>query len=77
MFVRFDELVTNPKNKMSISELKVKELADSIKNVGLLDPLGVIQLPDGRWQIFSGETRYRANLTAPEQDDGMQMISWK
>lgn len=69
MFVRFDELVTNPKNKMSISELKVKELADSIKNVGLLDPLGVIQLPDGRWQIFSGETRYRAISLLREQHE--------
>lgn len=41
------------------TEESVKELADQIEAVGLLNPLGVIK-EGGRYTLFSGERRYRA-----------------
>ena len=60
IWVRFDKLVPNPKNEMSFSDKKVKQLAQSIEQVGVLDPLNVYQMEDGRYMILSGETRYHA-----------------
>ena len=41
------------------TEESVKELADQIEAVGLLNPLGVVK-EGGRYTLFSGERRYRA-----------------
>lgn len=60
IWVRFDKIVPNPKNEMSINDKKVKQLAQSIEQVGVLDPLNVYQMDDGRYMILSGETRYHA-----------------
>lgn len=60
IWVRFDKIVPNPKNEMSISDKKVRQLAQSIEQVGVLDPINVYQMDDGRYMILSGETRYHA-----------------
>lgn len=41
-------------------EEKIKELAESIKQHGLLQPILVIPIENGRFQIVHGERRYRA-----------------
>lgn len=39
---------------------KLKELADDIKQNGLIQPIVVRKLDDGKYQIIAGERRYRA-----------------
>lgn len=39
----------------------LRELADSIVENGLIQPIGVIRLADGRYQIEHGERRWRAH----------------
>jgi ParB/RepB/Spo0J family partition protein len=57
--VELDHLVeseTNPRKHFT----GIEELAESIKKVGLLVPLLVRTLPDGRYEIVAGHRRYRA-----------------
>ncbi|MDR1171680.1 MAG: ParB/RepB/Spo0J family partition protein [Bacteroidales bacterium] len=42
----------------------LKELAASIKQLGIIQPITVREIGDGRYQIISGERRYRASLIA-------------
>lgn len=41
-------------------EVALKELADSIKSHGILQPLVVTELPGGRYELIAGERRLRA-----------------
>lgn len=41
-------------------EQMLVELADSIREIGVLQPLLVRSLPDGRYQLIAGERRWRA-----------------
>lgn len=47
---------------------KIQELQDSIATYGILEPLIVIQKPDGRFELIAGERRWRAakNLGLPK-----------
>ena len=40
------------------------ELASSIKEIGIIQPITLRQMRDGSYQIISGERRYRASLQA-------------
>lgn len=42
----------------------LKELSDSIKEHGILQPLVVVPMPDGNYQIIVGERRWRASQLA-------------
>ena len=54
---------------MSFDQEALEELADSIRTLGLIQPITVRRKSDGRYQIISGERRFRAcQLT------GMEMI---
>jgi len=46
--------------RKSFDEKTIKELADSISTHGLVEPIIVKPLEDGRFQIISGERRFRA-----------------
>ena len=46
--------------RKNFDEKTLKELADSISIHGLLEPIIVKRLEDGRYQIISGERRFRA-----------------
>ena len=45
---------------MAFDSESLEELADSIRTFGLIQPISVRKQPDGRYQIISGERRFRA-----------------
>ncbi|OGQ21889.1 MAG: hypothetical protein A3I05_00440 [Deltaproteobacteria bacterium RIFCSPLOWO2_02_FULL_44_10] len=49
-------------------EEKIRELAESIKEEGILQPLVVSPLPDGRYELIAGERRFRAAREAGLED---------
>ena len=65
-----DMIEPNPfQPRMSFDQESLEELADSIRTLGLIQPIAVRRKTDGRYQIISGERRFRAcQLT------GMDMI---
>ena len=56
-----DMIEPNPyQPRMSFDQEALEELADSIRTLGLIQPITVRRKPDGRYQIISGERRFRA-----------------
>ena len=55
--------------RMNFDSEALRELAESIKTFGLIQPVTVRRKGDGKYQIISGERRYRASTMA-----GMDMI---
>lgn len=65
-----DMIEPNPfQPRMSFDQDALEELAESIKTLGLIQPITVRRKPDGRYQIISGERRFRACQAA-----GMDMV---
>ena len=65
-----DMIEPNPyQPRMNFNQEALDELADSIKTLGLIQPITVRKTASGRYQIISGERRYRASRIA-----GMDMI---
>ena len=65
-----DMIEPNPyQPRMSFDQEALDELADSIRTLGLIQPITVRQIAEGRYQIISGERRFRASRLA-----GMDMI---
>lgn len=52
--------VNKDQPRKHFDEEKIKELADSIVSHGLIQPIIVNKLPDGKYQIVAGERRFRA-----------------
>ena len=42
----------------------MKELANSIQEIGIITPITLRQMPDGKYQIIAGERRWRVSLQA-------------
>lgn len=60
-----EEISANPKQPRSIfGEEELTELAESIKEVGLLQPIVVRRLDEGRYELVMGERRLRAHQQA-------------
>ena len=56
-----DMIEPNPfQPRMSFDQESLEELADSIRTLGLIQPIAVRRKTDGRYQIISGERRFRA-----------------
>ena len=56
-----DLIEPNPfQPRMSFDQDALEELAESIKTLGLIQPITVRRKEDGRYQIISGERRFRA-----------------
>jgi len=64
--LRLDEIRVNPKNvRETIDQDGVEELAESIRSVGLLNPVTVSPAPDGSgYVLIAGERRFRACVEA-------------
>jgi ParB family chromosome partitioning protein len=73
-----DKVIKIPLNKIKpnrfqprtkFNEQKLKELADSIKNHGLAQPILVVEsIVPGEYEIIAGERRYRASKLAGNKD---------
>ena len=65
-----DLIEPNPyQPRMSFDKEALEELADSIRTLGLIQPITVRRIAGGRYQIISGERRFRAS-----QLTGMDMV---
>ena len=59
------DLDTNPDQpRQTFSEESIAQLADSIREQGVLQPLLVVPFSGGRYRIIAGERRYRAGRLA-------------
>ncbi len=60
-----EEVFPNPDQpRKHFSEESLQELADSVREKGVIQPLLVEQVSDGSYQIIAGERRYRASKLA-------------
>ncbi len=56
-----DMIEPNPfQPRMSFDQASLEELASSIRTLGLIQPITVRRITDNRYQIISGERRYKA-----------------
>jgi ParB family chromosome partitioning protein len=63
--IPLDRIERNPsQTRTTFDEAKLKELADSITATGVVQPIVVRELPDGRYQLIMGERRWRASQIA-------------
>ncbi|HDJ34257.1 MAG TPA: ParB/RepB/Spo0J family partition protein [Bacteroidetes bacterium] len=63
--INIDLIETNPfQPRSSFDEDSLNELAASIKQMGIIQPVTVRQLRNDRFQLITGERRYRAALIA-------------
>jgi ParB family chromosome partitioning protein len=59
--IDLDKIETNPYQPRTVFEEEALEaLSDSIKQLGLIQPITVRSTEDGKYQIISGERRFRA-----------------
>lgn len=59
--ISIDDISTNPYQPRTVFEEEaLQALSDSIKQLGLIQPITVRSTEDGKYQIISGERRYRA-----------------
>ena len=52
----------------------IEELAESIKEAGLMQPVVVKKMPDGRYLIAAGERRYRASKLLGRREIGVTIL---
>lgn len=63
--IQLSEIQKNPyQPRKDFSEEKIQELAQSIKENGLIQPIIVRQSPVIGYEILAGERRYRASIVA-------------
>ncbi len=59
--IRIDQISPNPDQpRTSFDETALEELASSIRELGIIQPLTLRSMGQGSYQIISGERRYRA-----------------
>ena len=67
--IPIDRIVINPKQpRRDFDEQSLNELASSIKLHDIIQPVTVSQLPDGSFQLITGERRFRAAKMAGLKD---------
>jgi ParB/RepB/Spo0J family partition protein len=66
--VPVDRIEPNPENpRLAFDESSLNELASSIREHGILQPILVRPLPENRFQLIAGERRWRASLLAHQE----------
>ena len=59
--IGLDKIVPNPfQPRLNFDEEALSELSESIRTLGIIQPLTLREMPEGRYQIISGERRFRA-----------------
>lgn len=65
LMIPLDRISANPEQpRKAFDEEKLKELSDSIRAQGVIQPILVKPLPQGGYQIVAGERRFRASKLA-------------
>jgi len=60
-YISLEEIIPNPDQpRKSFSDIELEELANSIKQNGVLQPILVDQKENNKYQIIAGERRWRA-----------------
>ncbi len=68
--IDLSKISVNPNQpRREFDEAALQELADSIAEIGIIQPITLRQISDDEYQIIAGERRYRASLKA-----GLQTI---
>lgn len=63
--IAISEIDANPNQpRRDFDQTALEELANSIKELGLVQPITLRQMEDGRYQIIAGERRWRASQLA-------------
>ena len=63
--IRVDAIEVNPgQPRVDFNEAALEELAQSIRTYGLIQPITVRPIENGRYQLISGERRWRASKMA-------------
>lgn len=63
--IRLDEITANANQpRRDFDEASLQELADSIREIGIIQPVTLRQTGEHSYQIIAGERRYRASLLA-------------
>jgi len=63
--ISIDLIESNPfQPRSKFDEEGLNELASSIKELGIIQPITVRTLADGKFQLITGERRYRASIIA-------------
>lgn len=63
--IRLELIDANPNQpRREFNQESLQELADSIKEIGIIQPITLRQLENGRYQIIAGERRWRASQLA-------------
>lgn len=63
--IPIEKITANPyQPRTTFDDAALEELAESIKTLGLIQPITVRSMDNGSYQIISGERRYRAALAA-------------
>ena len=65
MAIEISRIEPNPyQPRVNFDQQALEELSASIKTLGLIQPITVRQIAEGRYQIISGERRFRASKMA-------------
>ena len=63
--IAVEDIVANPfQPRKKFDEENLKSLAESIKRKGVLQPVLVVKLDNGKYQLVAGERRFRATKIA-------------
>ena len=63
--IPISEIDANPNQpRREFDPVALQELADSIQQIGIIQPITLRQMPSGRYQIIAGERRWRASQLA-------------
>lgn len=63
--IDIDKIVANPNQpRREMDQDALQELADSIEQIGIIQPITLRQMDDGTYQIIAGERRWRASQLA-------------
>lgn len=68
-FIKIDSIEVNPgQPRVDFDSTALEELAQSIKTYGLIQPITVRPIENGKYQLISGERRWRASKLAGLQE---------
>lgn len=63
--IELDKIQVNPNQpRREFDPIALQELADSIAEIGIIQPITLRQLGEDSYQIIAGERRYRASIQA-------------